>query len=297
MRRLALGCLLVAGVAAAPALAGVSDRVRAAPPGMNATAAFSAGLWINFTSPPDYRRGCCYDNDGGQWLGPRYAATGQPSLAGDSSIDWGYGPVRAASAQAAVRDHLVHADGREVESGTVAVPHLVGGRNAGSITAFYVITQLSVMAGNARHEGGLAFPLGRGMYARAGWSLLSPCCDSAGPFGTYRVNGVLASTWNRAQVQAAVRGIALDGSLPPARLTTRRSGRRVRGIATDSFGHPVARAAAKLERRSGRRWRAAASTRTSATGAYSLRAQRAGTYRVAIALAASTIRSRAFRVR
>ena len=297
MRRLALLGVLMLGLAAAPALAGVSDRVRAAPPGMNATAAFSAGLWINFTSPPDYRRGCCYDNDGGQWLGPRYAATGYPSLAGDSAIDWGYSPVRAANAQAAVRDNLVHADGREVASGTVAVPHLVGGRNAGSISAFYVITQLSEMAGNARHEGGLAFPLGRGMYAHASWSLLSPCCDSAGPYGTYRVNGVLASAWNRAQVEAAVRGVALDGSLPPARLTARRSGRRVRGVTTDSFGHPVARATARLERRSGRRWRLAASSRTSTTGSYSLSARRPGTYRVSIVLAATTARSVAFRVR
>ena len=285
--------LLIAGVPLE--LAGVSDRVKAAPFGKEGQA-FSPALSIVFTSPPDYRRGCCYDSNSGEWLGPKYEVAGYPTFTGDSSINWGYITTKAANAQTAVRSKLVHGDGREVESGALTVPHTVAGRTAGRIPAFYVITQF-FQGGTARHEGGLAFPIGRGFYGVAQWALLSPADDSAYPFGEYRVNGVLASQWNRAQAQAAVRGVALDGSLPPTRVRARVAGRRVSGEVRDSLGHPVAGAKVTLERRVGRRWRQAGSTRTSATGAYAITARLPGTYRAAASLGGTTSRSPATRVR
>ncbi len=159
-----------------------------------------------------------------------------------------------------------------------------------------MITQFA-QGGTARHEGCLAFPIGRGFYGIARWALLSPAGDSAQPFGEYRVKGMLASQWNRAQAQAAVRAVALVGSLPPARVRARTSGRRVSGAVHDSLGHPVAGAKVALERRVGRRWRPAGSTRSSATGTYSVAVRRAGTYRAAASLAATTARSAAVRVR
>lgn len=295
MRRF-LPVLIVLGLAAAPlAAAGVSDRVKAAPVG-NEGVVFSQALGVIFTSPSDYRRGCCYDSDGGEWLGPKYEVAGYPTFTGDSSIDWGYTTAKAANAATAVRSKLVHSDGREVESGALTVPHTVAGRAAGTIPAFFVITQFA-QGGIARHEAGLAFPIGRGFYGVPRWALLSPADDSAYPFGEYRVKGMLASQWNRAQAQAAVRGVALDGSLPPARVRARAAGRRVNGNVRDALGHPVAGAKMTLERRAGRRWRPAGSARSGATGAYSIAARRAGTYRAAASLAATTARSAAVRVR
>jgi hypothetical protein len=284
---------LAAGVPLA--LAGVSDRVKAAPVG-NEGVVFSQSLGVIFTSPPDYRRGCCYDSNSGEWLGPKYEVAGYPTFTGDSSIDWSYTTAKAANAATAVRSKLVHSDGREVESGALTVPHTVAGRAAGTIPASYVITQFA-QGGTARHEGGLAFPIGRGFYGVARWALLSPAGDSAYPFGEYRVKGMLASQWNRAQAQAAVRGVALDGSLPPMRVRARAAGRRVRGEVRDAIGHPVAGAKVTLERRVGRRWRSARTARTGATGAYSLPATQAGSYRVVASLAGSVARSSAVRVR
>jgi hypothetical protein len=284
---------LAAGVPLA--LAGVSDRVKAAPVG-NEGVVFSQALGVIFTSPPDYRRGCCYDSNGGEWLGPKYEVAGYPTFTGDSSIDWSYTTAKAANAATAVRATLVHSDGREVESGALTVLHTVAGRTAGTIPAFYVITRFA-QGGTARHEAGLGFPIGRGFYGVARWALLSPADDSAQPFGDYRVKGMLASQWNRTQAQAAVRGVALDGSLPPTRVRARAAGRRVRGEVRDSLGHPVAGAKVTLERRVGRRWRPAGSTRSGAMGAYSMAARRPGTYRVAASLAATTARSTAVRVR
>lgn len=295
MRRLALvfAAALVAGVPLA--FAGVSDRVKAAPEG-NQGVVFSQALGVIFTSPPDYRRGCCYDSNSGEWLGPKYEVAGYPTFTGDSSIDWSYTTAKAANVATAVRASLVHSDGREVESGALTVPHTVAGRTAGTIPAFYVITRFA-QGGTARHEACLGFPIGRGFYGVARWALLSPADDSAQPFGDYRVNGVLASQWNRTQAQTAVRGVALEGSLPPARVRARAAGRRVRGDVRDSLGHPVAGAKVTLERRVGSRWRPAGSVRSGATGAYSVGARRAGTYRAAASLAATTARSSTVRVR
>ncbi len=85
MRRLLLVLIAAALAAGVPAaLAGVSDRVKAAPEG-NEGVVFSQALGVTFTSPPDYRRGCCYDSNSGEWLGPKYEVAGYPTFTGDRS--------------------------------------------------------------------------------------------------------------------------------------------------------------------------------------------------------------------
>lgn len=296
MRRFLLIMVLATlGFGVPLAYAGVSDRLKAAPPG-NQGAVFSQSLGVFFTSPPDYRRGCCYDWNGGEWLGPRYEVAGHPNFSGDSSIDWSFGAVKGASAPAVARGSLT-TYGSEVESGTVPIAHTVAGRSAGTISGFYVISQFSELAGSARHEAGVSFPMGAGFYGLAEWSLLSPGSDSASPFGDYRVRGMLASQWNRLQAKTAVRGLRLDGSLPPARVRARASGRRIAGEVQDALGHPVAGATVTLERRVGGRWRRAGSGPSGATGGFALRARSAGRYRASARLAGTTVRGAALRVR
>jgi hypothetical protein len=271
---------------AVPAAAAVVDQVKVRDTGGNRMVVFTRTLVVRYASPPDYRRGCCYDTNGGEWLGPRYTA---PGGSGDANMDWSYEPrFGEPDSATAARRALIHA-GTEVSSGATTVPHLVAARSAGKIPAFFVVTRLSELAGNARHEAALAWPIHRGIHAVARFSLLSPVSDSA------TVNGMLASAWNRQQAEVALRGVTLVGSLPPARVTARAGRRRVAGQVRDMHRHPVAGATVRLERRAGRRWRAVASTHTGATGAFSFKT-RAGGYRVTAALVVSA-RSAAVRVR
>jgi hypothetical protein len=294
VRKALLVCLSAALAAVPLALGQVTDRVQVGVAGRNVTRGFSPALFVQVASPPDYAKGCCYDGDSGQWVGPRYQ-TQTGNLGGDSSIDWGVAfESRFATAEAAARGKLIHGY-PDVASGATTVPHLVGGRNVGSIPAFMVLT---AEGGNsARHEGALAFPLGRRVYAIARFAVFNPSSVSAAPFGDYTVKGVLASTWNRDQATTALAGIALEGNLPPARVTARAAGRRVRGAVSDSLGGPLAGVRVTLERRSGARWRSAATGSTTATGTYSLAALRPGSYRVSATLAGSTARSGVVRTR
>ena len=92
----------------------------------------------------------------------------------------------------------------------------------------------------------------------------------------------------REQIHAAIQGVGLEGSLPPARVTAvpAAGGSLVVGKVLDSFGHPVAGASARLLRGEGKRWRATgAPVRTDALGDYSVHVRgRRGTYRVAASL-------------
>jgi hypothetical protein len=83
-------------------------------------------------------------------------------------------------------------------------------------------------------------PLTHGLYATPGFSLLKPLSDSIPPYGQYQVNGMLASAWNDQQAELAVRAVHIEGSLPPARVTARRSGAKIVGAVSDGFGQPVA---------------------------------------------------------
>jgi Carboxypeptidase regulatory-like domain len=290
--------LAVAAVLAAVPLAlaaGETDRVQVGGPGRALTRGFSPATFVEVSAPSDYAR-VDFDGDGGTWKGPAYRAEGKQDLGGDAKVEWEVVFDREpTSAEAAARAHLGHG-WTSVDSGPLAVPHLIGGRSVGRLSAFYVITRGP--ADSAQHEATLGIPLSRGVFAVARFSFLDPSSDSAGGgYGAYVVDGsTLASTWNRQQAALALRRVAVDGSLPPALVTTVRSGRVVGGAVRDRFAQPVAGARVTLERRAGPGWRRVGTTRTSLSGAYSVRARLRGTYRVTAVLGGFAARSGAVRV-
>lgn len=256
---------------------------------------YPRSLVIVITSPPDYvldsaGRG---GNDA-SWKGPRYEATLRPSLGGESSLGWSAAIERKPSNRQTIIDNLVH-DWATIQEGTEAVERRIGGRDVGEVTGTWVLTQGTPMAGEARYEAGLVFPL----CGRTGLLLISallPSGNSAGGsmgFGEYRIRGTAPTVWNRQQVMTTIERVSVEGSLPASRVSARATGRRVAGTVTDCNGDPVAGVPARLERQSGRRWVRAAGGVTTAAGTFSLRARVAGTYRVVI----GTRRSALVRVR
>lgn len=258
-------------------------------------AGYPRSLMIVIDSPPDYvldfaGRG---GNDAA-WKGPRYEATLLASLGGQAGLGWSAGIYKTPSNRQTIIDNLVH-DWGVILEGSEAIERRVGGRDAGTVPGTWLLTQGTPMAGEARYEAGLVFPL-CGRTALLLISALTPASNSAGGamgFGEYRIKGMAPTQWNREQVLATIQGISLEGSLPAARLTARAAGRRVTGSATDCNRGPVAAVPARLERRSGKRWVRASSGRTTAAGTFSLSARSAGTYRVVV----GNRRSAAVRVR
>lgn len=289
MRRLIVGVLGATVLwATAMAFGQVQNRyqVSSAPNALG----YPRSLQIVITSPPDYvldfvGRG---GNDA-EWKGPHYQATARPSLGGEVGLGWSAGIYKTPSNRQTIIDNLVQ-DWASVAEGTEPIERRVGGRDVGTLIGTWVLTQGTEMAGQARFELGLVFPLcGRTAYVDL--SALTPSSDSAGGamgFGEYRMaNGSLPSVWNREQVLATMRAVSLEGSLPAARVAARASGRRVTGSASDCNGHAAAGLPARLERRNGRRWVRAASGTASATGTFSLAARAAGTYRAVVGARAS----------
>jgi hypothetical protein len=146
------------------------------------------------------------------------------------------------------------------------------------------------MAGEARYEAGLVFPI-CGRTAHVWISALTPSGDSAGGsmgFGEYYVNGSIPpTTWNREQVLETLRRVSLDGSLPAGRITAARRAGAIAGSVADCNRHPVAGQAITLQWRSGSAWKAAGRGTTRADGSYSLQARGAGVYRVVAGARAS----------
>ena len=272
--------LAVAGLA----LAQVEDRIVLKATGGNDLAHYSPTLAAVTVSPPEYARGCCYDSNGGEWTGPRYQATGRPSLGADSKYDWSVGvAVRAGGTRAGLIANLVH-DWPVVSEGRQQVKHRVGGRAVGTIGGYWVLTRSAFGgADDARMEAAVGFPLCDGNTAYAKVSMLSPSSNSAGGsigFGEYLINGMRPTDWNAAKGMQAIRGISFEGNRVARRVTAAARGRRVAGRVADCNGHPLAGLAVELQRQTGRSWRTVSSARTSADGTYSLAASSAGTYRV-----------------
>jgi hypothetical protein len=274
VRKALLAAIAVALLVAPLAVSAIVDRVQVGVSGRNATLGFSPALYVDVTAPSAYgTRGCCYDGDSGEWVGPRYTASGKPDFGGDSTISWGVGFDRKSpSPEAAARGSLTFKDWRDTGSGTIAVPHVVAGREVGTIPAFYVIV---VSPQGAAREAGVGVPLTHGLYATPGFSLLKPLSDSIPPYGQYQVNGMLASAWNEQQAELAVRAVRVEGSLPPARVTARRSGARIVGAVRDGYGQPVAGARVRCGK---------AGTTSRAAGTYSLAAGRGKSCRVVATL-------------
>ncbi|MGZ8701017.1 MAG: hypothetical protein ACXWZY_01855 [Gaiellaceae bacterium] len=272
-------------LAAAPlVLAQVQDRRPLRGQSGNPTDHYSPTLAIVAVSPPEYKRGCCYDHNGGEWTGPRYQATGRPSLGADSKYDWTVGvAVKAGATRAALIANLTH-DFPVVAEGKQLVKHRVGGRAAGTISGYWVLTRSTFGAeDDARMEAAVGFPLCDGNTAYAKFSLLLPSGDSAGGsmgFGEYLINGTRPTVWNAAKGMQAIRGISLEGNRPSARVTARRRGAAITGNVIDCANHPLAGYAVRLERKTGSSWRAVGTGKTGAVGSFSLATRGPGVYRV-----------------
>lgn len=287
-RRVILAFAAVVALGAAGlAWAQVQDRIVVRPLEGNATAHYSPALAVVVNSPPEYSRGCCYDTNGGEWTGPRYQATGKADLGADSKYDWTVGvAVRAGATRAALIANLTH-DWPVVSEGRQQITHRVGGRAAGTIGGYWVLTRSDTDvrlggADDAKMEAAVGFPLCDGNTAYAKFSLLSPASNSAGGatgFGDYLINGKRPTDWNAEKAMQAIRGVRLEGNRPSARVTATAGARRVSGRVVDCNVHPLAGLTVQLQRRT-ESWRAVASARTSASGAYSLAARTPGTYRV-----------------
>ena len=276
---------LVAAFFVAAASAQETDRVRVG--GSNTTRGFSPGLFVTVTTLPDFRR-TGFDGNSGGWEGPVCDFAPNPGLSGPITLTWAVGfDDDVASPEAAAREQLTF-DWTTIESGAVAVPHLVGGREVGTIPAFFLLTDARSQTGY--HESGLGSSLGRGVYAAVAFWSRGNALEC-----TVRSSPVAA--WHRETARAALRQVRLEGNLPPARVVARVRGRTVAGSVADSLGHPGIGVAVQLEKRVGRRWRAVRSGRTGAGGAYALRTAGAGTYRVVATLAGVSARSRAVRSR
>ena len=282
--RLARGATLVAlvALAAAPlALGETTNRYRPSthPEGK----AYSPQLAVVLTSPPLYVLDAVgrLGNDA-EWKGPRYQATGRASLGGLASLGWSAGLYRTPAMRGTIAANLVH-DWQVVAQGREPVERTVGGRTVGTLPGTWLLTQGDQMAGEARYEAGLAFPL-CGRTALVQISALLPSGDSAGGamgFGEYVIEGVAPTVWNRTQVLATIEKVAVDGSLPAARVTGARRGQAVAGRVTDCNGHPVAGQAVQLERRAGAGWQVVSRGRTTPDGTYRLAARGTGPFRAA----------------
>jgi hypothetical protein len=283
----------VAALAAAALAFGQADG-RVALRGLegNPTDHYPPTLAVTVLSPPEYERGCCHDSNGGEWVGPRYQATGRPSLGANATIDWSVGiAVGVRDARAALIANLTH-DFPVISEGQQQVEHRVGGRAVGTIGGYWVLTRSTFGgADDARMEAAVGFPLCDGNTAYAKFSLLSPSGNSAGGsigFGEYLINGMRPTDWNAEKGMQAIRGVRLEGNRPAQRVTAAARGRRVSGRVADCDAHPLAGLAVQLQRRTGRAWRTVSSARTGPGGTYSLAARSAGTYRVRAGTRTST---------
>jgi hypothetical protein len=301
MRRGLFAVVLCALVSAPLAAAQAEERLSVGTylQGVNAAQGrYSRALFVVLASPPEYNRGAIgrFGNDG-DWIGPPYAATGRPSLGGNSSMDWSIGfEFDTTDPNRAITDNLVH-DWPAIEGASVPVQHRTGARTLGTIPSVWSLTRSTFYGAiDAAYEAGIAVPICGG-FAMVHLSTLRPSGDSAGGsmgFGDYLVKGTFKPTvWNREQLLLAIQGIRIEGPLPASRVTAAARGRRVAGTVGDCHAHPVTATRVTIERRAGRRWVRARAGLTSGRGAYSVAVRRAGTYRAVV----GARRSRAVTVR
>ena len=284
---------LAASLAAPAAASAVVDRVQVGVPGAGSpTRGFSEGLTMALTSPAAYERTCCTDFVSGAWAGPRIQSSRGSVQQNTSRIDWTVSFARGARSAASLARTALWADRPEVAARARKVRHVVAGRTVGTLKAYSVLTAED--APRARTQASLAVSLGRRVHAIALFDLEDPPADSSAD-GDLTVNGMRASVWNRTQAETALGGVFVEGSLPPAKVTVRRSGLRLRGKVTDSFGHPVGESLLRVERRAGKGWRRVARGSTSTRGTFALRTRGRGPYRIVASLGGTTARSRAVR--
>jgi hypothetical protein len=290
-----LGVLVATGAAAAspearPAAANGIERV---PVRVTAPASFPAGLTLALASPPRFASSARAP-ESGRWLGPRFDSTTVPGLAGNATIDWSIALTTTAQSAEAATLAAITLGFPEDQRGQIAIPHLVGKTQVGTIQGFYVLKVAANTPDNARAEAAMAFPLGQGVFAVARFTLLEP------PNDDFRIEGgVLPTSWNRGQAFIAVAGVHLEGNFAPAIVSIRadRVGRLVRGRVVDAFRHRVLGAQIALERRVGSAWQRVARARTDKRGTYVARAPVRGRYRVTATVGTVTVPSTSVGVR
>jgi hypothetical protein len=268
MRRITIVLATVVALAAAGlALAQieVEDRISLKATGGNVLEHYSPALAIVAVSPPAYTRVCCNDSNGGEWTG----------VGGLSSILWSVGvSVQEGGTRAGLIANLTH-DWPVVSEGKQLVKHRVGGRAAGTIAGYWILTRSPVGgADDARMEAAVGVSLCDGNTAYTTFSLLIPSGNSTGP-----ISGMSPSDWNTEKAMQSIRGIRFEGNRPGRRVTATARGRRVSGRVLDCSAHPLAAVPVELQRRTGSSWQRVSSGRTNAAGSYSLAVRSAGTYR------------------
>lgn len=272
------------------------DRVRVADVGGALTADLPPTVFVSLAPPADYVRNAA-SAEHGDWTGPEYWASGKRDQGGRASISWTIRfDNRSPGSEAAARAGLIRSWGETLHGG-VSVPHVVLGRQVGTIDGDFVLA-VAAGASNASHELAMAFAVAPHLYAVVDFLLTSPAASSAGAAGEYLVLGSIpASTWNRGQALRAMTGVHVEGNLPPTRISAKATsdGRVLHGILADAFRHPVIRTPVMLESLRAGSWRKVTSTRTDFTGAYSIRIGRRAEYRVVAGLGTASIASVAVR--
>ena len=287
--RLITGLAVAAALPTAPAAAAtVVDSVQVGVP-KTATRAFSPQLGVFLKSPGDYERGCCYDSRQGQWTGPAWRAS---SGATDRShIDWRVTTTRTSRSTAT----LARGGGRsgypQVSAGKVKVPHLVGGRKVGTLSGYQALD--GAPAPEAASQQTLAIDLGQKVKSIVSFEASDPAVDSDPGLGTFTVNGMPASAWNRRQAQAAMRNVTVVGNLPPRKVKAKGRGLQAAGQVVDAFGHPVAEIKVALLRGS----KKVATGLTTTRGKFALSAPKGGKYRVLATLSGAKARSATLKLR
>ena len=249
-----------------------------------------AGLLVELESPLGYERQSS-SGDSGRWVGARYEQIGHPENAGQAALDWTVSfDQRDGEADAIAHANIQHTNWVRDQRGGLSVPHVVGTKGVGTILGYYEMVTPGV-AGDARFEGVLAFPLDKNLHAVIHFEALQP------PDDTYMVGSSVASSWNRGQVLVALSGAQLQGNLPPKIVAARslKRGKLVRGKVVDRFLDAVLGARVSLEKNVGGSWTKVAGNKTDQRGFYTVRAKRRGTYRVTVKLAGFTAMSRELR--
>ena len=287
-----LGALIVAAVTAAgawAAAAGTVDHVRVNGGGRNPTRTFSTTLYVDVALVSGYTRKA-FDGDSGRWDGPGYHASLKPTLAGVTHLGWGVAFDLASRLSLEAFDKRYALDfgtWQVLQQGPRAIPHLIGGKQVGTINGLMMLTQ-APGDNAAAFDSAVSFALCKGVIAVAHFSTLTPSSNNPHPFGTYLVDdGTDVQVWNRDHISAALDGVALNGYLPAARLTATARGRSVQGVVSDCVGHPMPKVAVKV-----------GSTRavTSGSGSYVARVARPGSYVVSVTAGGGSAR-RTVRVR
>jgi hypothetical protein len=287
--------LIATGVAAASpaALPAAANGIERVPVRATSPASFPPGLTLALASPPRFAS-ASRAPESGRWLGPRYDSVTVPGLAGSSAIDWSIAldtTSQSAEAAAISANKLGFV---EDQRGQIAVPHVVGRTQVGTIQGFYILKVASNTPDSARAEATMAFTLGQGVFAVARFTLLEPPSDD------YRVEGgILPTSWNRGQAFIALVGVRVEGNFAPALVSVRadRATRLLRGRVVDGFRHRVLGAQVALERRAGSSWRRVALGRTNMRGNYSVRAPSRGRYRVTATVGTTTVPSSSVGIR